>query len=227
MRKHRISWPVIVDPDRSFEAACDVGDISLTNIWQAKVITAEGGLVSANANELDQAAERALDGAKWDVDPTKMTAELQAAWQQIEFGNFAPAAPALKRFLRSRKQEIKDAATLLSSYVDEQLQSRLEAAAEADAAKNSWKAFKTLTELEQRFKGYEQPRNVATDLTRLEKTEDVKNQLAAYRKLTQAQKAARSSSNSSRKRAGQMLQKVIEEFPDTDAANAAQEMLSR
>lgn len=227
VRKHRIPWPVIIDPDRSFEAACDVGDISLTNIWQAKVITAKGQLVGASATELDRAADRALEGAKWNVDPTKMTPELQTAWQNIEFGNFAPAATTLKRFLRSRKPEIKDAATLLSSFVDEQLQSRLEAAAEADAAEDSWHAFKTLTEVEQQFKGYELPSNVAINLSRLEKTEDVKNQLAAYRKLTLAQKVARSSSNASRKRAARMLQQLIDEFPDTDAADEAQAMLSR
>jgi hypothetical protein len=227
VRKHRIPWPVIVDPDRSFEAACDVGDISLTNIWQAKVITADGQLVRASATELDQAAERALNGAKWNVDPTKMTPELQTAWQNIEFGNFAPAAATLKRFLRSRKTEIKDAATLLTSYVDEQLQSRLESAAEADAAEESWKAFKLLTEIEQKFKGYKLPPNVAADLTRLEISEDVKNQLAAYRKLTLAQKAARSSSSSSRKRAATMLQLLIKEFSKTDAAEDAQQLLSR
>ncbi len=227
VRKHRIPWPVIVDSDRSFEAACDVGDISLTNIWQAKVITANGGLVGASATELDQAADRALAGAKWNVDPTKMTSELQAAWQQIEFGNFAPAAPTLKRFLRSRKTEIKDAATLLNTYVDEQLQSRLEAAAEADAAEESWKAFKLLTEVEQKFKGYDIPPNVAKDLSRLEKNEDVKNELAAYRKLTLAQKSARSSSNSSRKRAAAVLQLIVKEFPETEAAEKAQQLLLR
>lgn len=227
MRKHRIPWPVIVDSDRSFEAACDVGDISLTNIWQAKVITANGGLVSASATELDQAADRALDGAKWNVDPTKMTSELQAAWQQIEFGNFAPAAPTLKRFLRSRKTEIKDAATLLNTYVDEQMQSRLDVATEADAAEETWKAFKLLTEVEQKFKGYDIPPNVAKDLSRLEKNEDVKNELAAYRKLTLAQKSARSSSNSSRKRAAAMLQLIVKEFPETEAAEKAQQLLLR
>lgn len=192
-----------------------------------KVITSTGGLVSASATELGQAADRALDGAKWNVDPTKMTSELQAAWLQIEFGNFAPAATTLKRFLRSRKTEIKDAATLLSSYVDEQMQSRLEAAAEADAAEESWKAFKLLTEIERKFKGYDIPQDVSKDLSRLARTEDVKNELTAYRKLTLAQKVARSSSNSSRKRAAVMLQLIIKEFPETDSGKTAQQLLLR
>lgn len=218
---------MIVDPDRSFEAACGVENISLTNIWQARVITADGKLARANATEMEQAADRALDGAKWNVDPTQMTAGLQSAWVQIEFGNFSPAAPVLKRFLKSRKPEIKAAATLLSTYVDEQLLSRIEAAAEADAAEQSWKAFRILTEVEQRFKGYELPRNVATDLPRLAKTDDVINQLAAYRKLKLAHKAATSTSPSTRKRAARMLGKVIEDFPETDAAADAQKILAR
>lgn len=217
---------MIVDTDRSFEKACDVGDISLTNIWQARVINATGELVRASATEMEQTADRALDGAKWNVDPTKMTSELRSAWLQVEFGNFAPAAAALKRFQKSRKQEVKDAAALLSSYVDEQLQIRLESAAEADASMESWKAFKILTEVQQRFKGYELPRNVATDLARLAETDDVTNQQAAYRKLQLAQKAAGSSSPSSRRRAVRMLNQVIEDFPDTDAAMDAQTMLS-
>lgn len=226
LRKHQIPWPVIVDPDRTFEAACEVNEISLNNIWQARIITASGELVRGNASDLDQAAAQALSGAAWNVDPAKMTPELQAAWQQIEFGNFAPAASTLKRMLRSRKPDTKTAAGLLQEYVDNKMKSLLDDAATAEASDDQWKAYKALNELQLQFKGYDLPKAVAADLTRLKKSDDVTNQIEAYRKLALARRSAGSRSASVRQRAKQSLQQLIVEYPGTDAAAEAQALMT-
>lgn len=226
VRKHRIPWPVIVDSDRSFENACDVGDISLNNIWQARVITATGQIQRASASDLDRAAAQALEGAKWNVDPKSMTTELQAAWQQVEFGNYAPAATTLKRYAKSRKPAVKAAAALLNDYVNEKITTQIEAAATADTAGESWRTFKVLKTVQQQFKGYELPPNVDADIARLEKDENVIKQQAAYKKFELARKAANSRSATSRQRATRMLQQLIEEFPDTEAADEAQSILT-
>ena len=226
MRKHQIPWPVIVDSDRSFERASDVGEISLNNIWQARVITANGDFVRASASDLDQAAARALQGAKWNVDPASMTPELQKAWQQIEFGNYLPAASTVKRYARSRKPAVKAAAALLNDYVHEKITAQVETAAVADSAGESWKAFKTLKGVQQQFKGYEIPPSVDADVARLEKNEDVLRQQAAYKKFELARKAANSGSTSARQRAFRLLEQLIEDFPGTDAASEAMSILT-
>lgn len=226
VRKHRIPWPVIADTDRSLEQACGVGDISLNNIWQARIIDPEGLLVRANGSQMEETAQRAARDARWNVDPSTIPAELQPAWQQIEFGSFAPAASTLKRYARSRKADVKTAAQTLQSYVDEQLQQQVDAAAAAVEAEDVWTAYGILTALQQRFKGYEIPDSVPTDVERLAKDERVTKELAAARKLELALKSATSSSATARKRAELMLQKVVDEFPGTQAAEKAASLLS-
>lgn len=226
VRKHRIPWPVIADTDRSLEQACGVGDISLNNIWQARIIDPDGILVRANGSQMDETAQRAARDARWNVDPSTIPSELQPAWQQIEFGSYAPAAATLKRYAKSRKPEVKTAAETLRSYVNDQLQQQVDAAAAAEQADDVWTAYGLLTAVQQRFKGYEQPDSVQTDVDRLAKDERVVQELAAVRKLELAMKSAMSSSATARKRAQTMLQKVVDEFPGTQAAARAASLLS-
>lgn len=224
VRKHRIPWPVIADTDRSLEQACEVGDISLNNIWQARVIDPTGALIRANGSQMEETAARAARDAKWNVDPTTIPSELQAAWQQIEFGSYAPAASTLKRYRKSRKEAVQTAANTLTDYVMEQLETQLTAAATADDAGDFWTAWQTLSAAQERFDGYEVPESVATDLARLAKHEQVVTELAAQRKFDLAVRAARLAAG--RKRAETMLQKLIEEFPGTAAAARASELLT-
>ena len=217
---------MIVDPDRSFEAACDVNEISLNNIWQARILTATGDLEYGNASEMDSVAARALSGAAWNVDPAKMTPELQAAWQQVEFGNYAPAASTLKRMARSRKPDVKAAAALLNDYVAEKLKAQLTEAETADGAGEAWKAYRVLSDIQQKFKGYDIPPNVDADVKRLEKSDDVSREIDAYRKLEGARKSAASRSATIRQRVPTMLQQLIEDYPGTTAAEEAQAILS-
>ena len=101
-----------------------------------------------------------------------------------------------------------------------------DAAAAAVQADDAWTAYGLLTAVQQRFKGYELPDSVETDVDRLAKDERVVQELAAVRKLELAMKSAMSSSATARKRAQAMLQKVVDEFPDTQAAERAASLLS-
>lgn len=190
------------------------------------MIDPSGLLIRANAAQMEETADRAVRDASWNVDPSTMPPELQPAWQQIEFGSFAPAASSLKRYARSRKAVVKDAAETLQTYVDNKMDVALAEGAAAVEAGDSWKAYQTLSMLQQRFKGYEIPESVAADVARLEKEDSVKDQVEAMRKLELALRAARSSSATARKRAEAMLQKVVQEFPGTDAASQAESLLS-
>lgn len=226
LRKHQISWPVIVDADRSFEVASNVGEISLKNIWQARVLTSDGEFIRANASDLDSAAKRALAGAKWNVDPKKMPSELQATWMHVEFGSFSDASVCLKRFGRSNKPEVKEAVGLLKDYVQQQMDSQLQMAEEANKAGESWEAFQMLSTLETRFKGFDLPASISVDVKHLQRTAEVKNELAAVTRLEQARKVGSSRSPSAQKRALAMLQQITEDFAGTEAAKAASKILA-
>lgn len=97
LRSVRVGWPTIVDMNRQLEQAAGVDEISLQNIHQAKIITANGQLGDGNWSNLSETVERALAGAKWMVPPDEVPAPLKQAWLNIEFNQFAVAGPMIKK----------------------------------------------------------------------------------------------------------------------------------
>lgn len=217
---------MIVDSSRAFEKSAGVGEISLQNIWQARVLTGDGQFVRANASDLDAAAKRALEGAGWNVDPENMPQELKSTWTQVEFGNFAAAAIGLKRYRRSNKAEVKDAVATLQGYVQNAMNEQIELAQTTEAGGDSWGAYKLLAEVQTRFKGYDVPADVNPDAARLKKIPEVANELAAKLKLDQAKKVGNVPSPAAQQRAFRMLKQITEDFPGTEAAGEASSFLA-
>lgn len=226
LRKYQITWPTIVDFDRSLEKQADVPEVSLSNIWQVRVIDSSGKVIRAGATDLEKTGERALSGAKWNVDPSTMPNELKSIWAQIEFGTYDSAAISLRKHLKSRKPEIKTAATTLNDFVTKQLTDEIAAAATAEKSGNVWQSYRVLQTLAQRYKGYEIPKSATTDIKRLAVNETVKTELSANRKLELARKSARSTSKSAQARVIRQLESIVKQFPNTEAAKQASEILS-
>ena len=61
-RSVNLTWPVIVDTDRSFERQADMGEISLQNVMQAGYLTPEGELRHGDWSKIDETIRRALEG---------------------------------------------------------------------------------------------------------------------------------------------------------------------
>ena len=116
-RSVNLTWPVIVDMDRSFERLADIVEISLQNVMQVSYLSAGGELQHGNWAKFDDTIRQALEGAKWNVDPETIPADLRPVWLSIEFGKYAEARPALAKALISRKSDIKAGAQKLSDFV--------------------------------------------------------------------------------------------------------------
>jgi thiol-disulfide isomerase/thioredoxin len=225
-REVNCNWPVVVDPSRQLEKSAGVGEISLQNIYQCRVLTADGRLVPASAQDLERSAETALSGAKWRVDPKDIPAALKPAWVSIELGNPAAAATAVKKGLTSPKADLKAGATKLNEAVQAEIQKLVEAAKEADAAGNKWQAYKSYQTAATTFAGYTLPAEVPAALKELPLDEGVKKELTAQKGLEAALKLARSQSSGTRRSALQRLRKLTEDFAGTEAATQAEKLLA-
>ncbi len=118
-----VKWPAIVDRDRKFEAACRVGEISLRNIWQTRVITPKGALRHASVDQIG----RYLKQAKWNLDPTGIPIGLKPTWRALEFGDVLRAASLLTA--AREKVNATDAAFVrLKAEIDRVLVARVAAA---------------------------------------------------------------------------------------------------
>ncbi len=224
VRRHRITIPVIADVDRSLERACGVvPPVSLQNIWQVRIITAQGQVVPGSARDLRAAVQQAFAGAKWNVDPRGIPASLRSAWQAVELGNYAAAAKAIRRGLGSRKAEVKQAAQRLHQYVQERIQQQQKAAQEALSAGRKWTAYRTYENLLKQFRGYALPGEIREQFQQLAKDPQVKAERALFRRLEGARRLLASPRSSQRGKAA--LERLIQQAPESEAAKVAQELL--
>jgi hypothetical protein len=219
LQKHGITWPTIVDPDRSFEKSLQMKPISLQNIWQFRALDAEGQWQAFSA-DLETKANQLLETASWNVDPTTIPENLRAEWFAVEFGNYAAVARSLQKAALSRKEEQAAAAKALLDHVFAEFEERsTDAAALADDGK-TWEAFKAYRNIEWQFDNYDV--DVSEAMKGLRSDANVKKELAGEEALATAQRIiARSGLGQAKRRLGA----VIEDHPDTEAAATAKEFL--
>lgn len=221
------NWPIIVDPLRTFEKAAEVNEISLQNIYQVRLLTPKGDLVPGDPRDLERSAERALAGAKWNVDPANIPTSLRSAWQAIEFGDFPAGATLVRKGLNSGKADVKEAATALNAYVQQELQKILGEANKEKEAGNVWPAYKLYQRIGERFAGYEVPPEAAAAKKSLAADPQVQKQLVAQKTLDAIRKSLASTSPAAKRGATTRLKKLAEDAAGTDAAQEAENLLSQ
>ena len=222
-QRYQANWAMLLDPDRSFEKACDVTPISLDNIMQVAIVMPDGNLQSGDWQDLETTVASALENAKWTVDPKTIPAVLKPAWQQIEFQNYSAAASAVRKSLKSSKAEIKTAAETLLAAVQPLIDEQAAAAEKAYDAGEKLSAFRAYSQLLDRFKGYELPETASDRKKQLQSDPQVKTELAALKTFEAAQKQWNNPAQ--KKKAIVLLKRLVKDKPDTEAGKKAQAML--
>ena len=202
-------------------------EISLQNVWRTYTIDGEGKLQSTYGVKKDAVAkdvDAVLANASWNVDPSLIPADLQEAWLAIEFGNFPAAAKTLQRALKSKKEEIKTAADALNEFVQAKLEPSAKVAAEFREGEDYWEAYKAYMALEAEYSGYfDESIDIKAILKELKSEEIVKSESAA---LKQLQNASAIAARSGFPKVVGRLKKIIDKYPDTEAAATAQKLLT-
>lgn len=226
-RKVKIPWPIIVDSDRSLEKAFDLPkEISLENIKQMKVKYPDGRIEYGNPGQFEETVDSALKDAEWRIDPKTLPPETLTAWKEVELGDYQRALPLLKRILSARNEEIKTAAEQLQSNVMEDLKKQQDAAAMAEENQDIWEAFKINSRIALQFKGYDGSDAAADKVKEYARHEDVKEEQTAFKKLELAKRTGNRGDERSIARAIALLKALIEEYPRSDAAVAARDILA-
>lgn len=221
-----LSWPVIVDADRSFEKAAGIeNEISLQNIYQARGLLPDGTLQNAST-DIAASVPELLSDAKWRVEPAEVPDTLKPAWLQIEFGNFNAASALVKKNLSSPKADVKSGAEKLLAAVAKERDAAIRSADDAHAGGRKWEAFKLYTALVLRFKTFDVPSEVHAKLRELATDDAVRNELAAGKLWDGVARQLPPGAPPSKSAVGQ-LQRIVKQHPDTEAARQAQAALDR
>lgn len=227
LKRNHINWPVIVDTDRSFEKESLGKTISLENIYAVNVRTASGEWRGASPDQLDAVATAAAEGGKWRVDPAAMPDELRAAWAQVEIGNYPAASRAIMRAGKQGDAATKAAAKQLFDAVKASMDGQLAAINQQLGAEEHWAAYQALGQFMQVYDGYPMHPAVAEKYKEVAQMDAVKAQHAAAKKLAAAIRTGSKNTPAAIKRAVGQLERLIEEYPDTEAATKAQELLDQ
>jgi thiol-disulfide isomerase/thioredoxin len=227
-REVKLSWPIIVDPTRQFEKLWLDQEISLQNIHQCELILPTGQKDLGRWDDLDGSVKQALEGAAWKIDPKTIPAAFMPTWQAVELGNYQAAASLLKKGMATKNVEVKEAATRVNTFVQEQIRSAIEAAGKAREAGDAWKAYQLYTGVSRTFAGYELPAEVAAAQKELASDAKVKQQLEAAKLLDGVKKTlAAARTDAARKRVVTRLEQLASQHPGTDAAQEARRQLDQ
>lgn len=225
-REVGVSWPVIVDSDRSLEKQFAVPEVSLQNIWQTVIVTPSGE-IRKMGGDFGSAASAAATGAAWKVEPTSIPAELKPAWMAIELGNYAQAAPTVKKSLSSAKPDVKEAATKLNEGVLSEIETKAQDAAKLVSQDQKWQAYKTYQQIGRQYQGYTIPASVGEEQQALAKDPAIMVEQKAAAALESARKTGSKGNAASIRRAKTMLERIVADSPDTEAAADAKAILAK
>ncbi len=221
-----VTWPVLLDFDRSFEKSSSLPEINLNNILQVKSIDGKGRFEYTNSDKMEETVEKLLKTAHWRVDPAAVPAALKPAWQAVELANFPAAASTIKKSLTSPKADVRQGAEKLQAAVQQEIDAALAAADKLAKSDKKWEAYKAYLQVTDRFQGFTMPETVSAAKTELSADDRVKIELAGYKSLQSAKKLVATDGSPTHSRATNALKKVVQEHGSTEAGAEAKELLA-
>jgi peroxiredoxin len=226
VRQVKVPWPVLVDSSRDFEKACGlISEINLENSSQIRYIKPDGEILAGVNDDLDEIAEKAVEGAKWKVEPTEVPDSLKSTWTAFEIGNYKGMAASLKKSQASSKAEVKEAAAKLMAAIQQEIDDQWALVKETQEGGNTFRAYELLTEHTDRFAGFELSKDVAALKKELSKDAKVKAGIAATKSLEGARKQLALGNPAIHKKAIATLEKIVADFPDTGLALQAKSLI--
>jgi thiol-disulfide isomerase/thioredoxin len=226
----KVNWPIVVDTSRQLEQAAGVGEISLQNICQVRVITADGKVVPARWDDMEGAVKIALEGAKWQIDPATIPSQLRPAWQAIEFGNYGAAGPVIHKALSSKDSATQDAAAKLAAVVKPKLDAAVSEAKSSLSGGDKWLAFNQFNSIHPRFDGFDVPPEVDEQRKTLAADPQIRGAIQASKKVEMARKILAAGSNVSpvaRHSVETLLKQAGKDGAGTDVANQAEKLMAQ
>ena len=142
----------------------------------------------------------------------------------VEFGMYPAAAKTLNDASNSRDEQVKTGATALLDYVNEQVAAELKLAEEAKQNDEPWQAYKIYVATQDQFGRYKMDFDLRAAMKELKTEEKVKNEFAAERQFLSAKN---NFARNGAKRTVGKLKRIVEKYPDTEAAALSTEAIAK
>jgi len=223
LKQADLDWPVLLDVNRAFSRECPITELSADNGMQVAILNPDGTVIAGSWEQPEESFQNSLKYSSFKLDPTTIPPTMRTAWRQVEFQQYTAAAPAIKKAMKSSKEELKQGAEALMAYLQPLIDEQISVAEAAYDADEKWPAYRAYLELSEQFKGYELPTNIESRKKELQGDAAVKPELAAMKAYEAARKQA--INPATKKKGIAALRKLIKDKPDTDASKKAQELV--
>jgi thiol-disulfide isomerase/thioredoxin len=223
----KLNWPILVDTNRQFEKDAGLtNEISLQNIYQVRLVTADGKMHQGDWNDVSGSATKALEGAKWKIDRASVPNSLHPVLRGLEFNMMSAVPGPLKAGLSSEDPAVKASADQLNALVQAKIAAEVQAAKAVYASGDKWKSYKMVSGIAVQYAGLELPESVNKAKTALAADEAVRNQLTAQRELDALKKRARTAPPSAQRGLVLKLKELTEKYGETEAGVEAKALLA-
>ena len=234
LRSVGFTWPTLFDPTYTFCHQCDkatgpikAGELAIAEtVISLDYVTSDGKIVRGWYNLPEVTVTEVLKGAAWTTSPKDIPEPVWPIWRAVEFRKFSEALPLLKKGLNAGTDDHKAAARKLQETVLAEIGLRVEEARADEQADKKWNAYRKTSRIMEEFRGYDIPKDLDPLQKKLARTSQVKSGLTAEKQLTIAAQGLASPNLPMRKRAQVQLEKIVADFPDTDLAERAQQLLA-
>lgn len=224
------NWRVLVDTDRAYEKKFGF-TISLQNIYQAVFIAPDGSITPINAAEpnmsqdIQRMYDQHKDQVKWKIAPADVPAPAQDLWQAYELEQWSVVNQKLAAAQRSTDVKVKEFGVKIDTGVKEVIAARLAAAKEKLDAGDKWAAFKLYEAVMADFGMRAETKEASAQAGKLRSDRKVTLEFTGrdvYRK------GLAMYADPNQKKQGEVyLQSVIDNYKDTEAAQAAKKALGK
>ncbi len=231
LRMLGFNWPTLCDPYYTYTRQCDAAmglkdsDQIAECYFGVAYVTSEGKIIEGWSDDPEETVKAAREGAAWTTSPQDIPEPILPIWRAIELRKYSEALPLLKKGLNTGPEEHKNAAYKLQDVVQAEIERLAEEARDADQADQKWAAYRKVSRTLEDFRGYELPKDLEALQKKLLRTSQVKAGQTAEKQIGIASQNLSSPNQLLRKKALVQLQKVIEEFPQTDLAEHARRLI--
>ncbi len=234
LREVGCAWPTFCDPTYTFCHQCDKAmgpyeagvPTTSETILSVAYVTSDGKIMEGWYDTPESTIPEALQGAAWKTDPKDIPEPVWPIWRAVEFRKFSEALPLLKKGLNAGTDAHKAASRKLQEVVLAEIEHRAEETRTDEQADQKWNAYRKATRIMEEFRGYELPKDLEPLQKKLGRTSQVKAGLTAEKQLAIAAQGLASPNLPMRKKAQIQLEKIVADFPDTDLAERAQQLLA-
>lgn len=220
----KLAMPVFADPLSLMEDAFLDKRISLSNIYQMRVVTPQGQVVYTPFN--GSGVEKLAEQATWKYKDSGYDPKLGVPIELLEWNQWEAGLKALKPFRKNSNKDLAASAEKLYEAVKADA-TAWQTEADAVVETNPVGAYDLYTRVKACFAEEEIGKSADTALKKLKTSKPLNDELAARKQFLRVNQAIASARPDQKREIAAFCQTIVKQYPDTPTAERARGLAAK